>query len=403
MYRYGQEEIDAMARVVRSGQWFRYGEHPEHRHEAARFEQELASYMGSSNCCYLTNGTAALMCGYAGLGLGPGDEVLIPGYTWIASALAAMSVGVIPVLVDIDESLTISPAAIEKAITPRTRAINPVHMAGLACDMDAILTIARRHKLYVVEDACQCTGGVWRDGRKLGSLGDFGAYSFNAFKVISCGEGGAFVCKDRDRFEQAVLFHDCGSNFFGRPTTVPVFGGNLFRGNEITAAMMRVQLGRLDGIVTDLHRIRGEIEAALQNSSLRLAPRNGGAGTGTGGTIGFRFDDEDEAKAFAKSYTESAAAAHIPHATAGVPIDSGRHVYCNWEALMEHRGSYHAGLDPFRHPDNAPGPRYDRDMLPQSLRLLSTTVLVAIHCDWAPVHVDRVIQALSRAQSACTK
>jgi dTDP-4-amino-4,6-dideoxygalactose transaminase len=305
------------------------------------------------------------------------------------------------VLVDIDETLTISPTAIEKAITPRTRAIKAVHMAGLACEMDAILSIARRHGLYVVEDACQCTGGVWRDGRTLGSLGDFGAYSFNAFKVISCGEGGAFVCNNSDRFEQAVLLHDCGSNFIGRPTTVPVFGGNLFRGNEITAAMMRVQLSRLDGIIADLHRIRGEIEACLQNTTLVPLPRNGGDRSGTGASIGFRFDDEKDARSFAKAYAEFAAAACIPYSSAGLPIDTGRHVYCNWEALMQHRGSYHADLDPFRHPANAPGPRYDRDMLSQSLRLLSTTVLAAIHCDWAPEQVERVIYALCKAQFAC--
>ena len=156
MYRHGKEEIDAAARVLSSDYWFRYGK-PEDGHlgEATKLEGEWAKFMGMPHACFTNSGTAALMCAYAGLGLGPGDEVIVPGYTWVATATAPLSLGVIPVVVDVDESLMIDPAAVEKAITPRTKAICPVHMNGWACDMDKILEIAKKHNLLVIEDTCQ--------------------------------------------------------------------------------------------------------------------------------------------------------------------------------------------------------------------------------------------------------
>lgn len=397
MYRYGQEEIDAMARVVRSGQWFRYGEHPRHGHEAAKFEQEFASAFKTKHCCFLTNGTAALMCAYAGLGLGPGDEVITPGYTWVASALAPLTVGVIPVLAECDETLTLSPEAVEKAITPRTKAINPVHIAGLACDMDALRDIAKRKGLVIIEDACQCDGGLWKNGEALGTLGQFGTYSFNYFKVISCGEGGAFVTDDAAAFEKAIVFHDCGCNFFGRQPTIPMFAGNLFRGNEIMAAMMREQLKRLPGIINDLHSNRTKLETKIKaTGGLTIGKRNGDR-TGTGGAITLKFANREIATAFSKAYNAAVTPAAL-NTTSWLPIDSGRHVYANWEILMESRGSYHPGLDPFKHPANAASnTKYHKDMLPRTLALVSTHVLVTVNPDWTDADIERVATIIRNA------
>lgn len=398
MYRVGQEEIDAITRVIKSRQWFRYGG-GEHPLEAQHFESELAAKMGAKHACFMTNGTAALMAATAGLQLGPGAECLIPGYTWIASALAPMMMGLVPVIVDVDDTLTISPAAIEKAIGPHTRAIYPVHMAGLACDMDALMAIARKHNLYVIEDACQCTGGLWSDGRKLGTIGHMGAYSFNAFKVISCGEGGALVTNDTENFERAVIFHDAGCNFFGRQPSLPMFGGMLGRGNEILAAMMRVQLSRLDGIIHDLHQNRRLLEEQVRGSkAFTLMPRHGARqghalpDTGTGGTMGLVFESESAARAWLTKFKADARSAGV---AAMLPIDSGRHVYANWEVLMERRGSYHPDLDPFRHPKNA-GCRveYRKDMLPATLARLARTVLVSINPDWTSEQIKAIAGAM---------
>ncbi|MCR4282290.1 MAG: aminotransferase class I/II-fold pyridoxal phosphate-dependent enzyme, partial [Bauldia sp.] len=177
MYVVGQEEIDALARVIRSNALFRYGI----GNECDRFEERYAAYLGAKHFALAASGSNALAAAMTAVGLGPGDEILIPAHTYMATATSVLAVGAIPVIVDIDESLTLDPAAFEDAIGPRTRAVVPVHMWGTACDMDAIMPIARRHKLIVIEDACQGVGGSY-EGRRMGTIGDVGAFSFNYYK-----------------------------------------------------------------------------------------------------------------------------------------------------------------------------------------------------------------------------
>jgi dTDP-4-amino-4,6-dideoxygalactose transaminase len=328
--------------------------------------------------------------------------VIVPGYTWVASALAPLAMGVIPVLVDIDESLMIDPDAIEAAITPRTRAIDPVHMVGLACDMDRIMAIARRHNLAVIEDACQCVGGLWTGGptgAKLGALGDMGAYSFNFYKTISCGDGGAFVTNHKAAFERGLIQHDGGVIFrpHAKDIGVEFFCGMNLRGNEILAAIMRVQLARLDGIVADLHSRRARILRQLDDcDDLEPIPHRGGEATGTGGYMGFRFADEPAARGFADRFNHSPGVTD-GGATAVLPIDSGRHVYANWGPVLTRRGSYSDVRDPFRHPLNAHAPNYSPDMLPRTLQILRRTVLIAVNPDWTDEQADIIAAAIRRA------
>jgi len=174
MYEVGQAEIDALTRVINSRALFRYGV----GHECDRFEERYARYLGIRHFALAASGSNALVAAMIALGLGPGDEVLIPAHTYMATATSVLAVGAIPVIVDVDESITIDPAAVEAAIGPRTKAVVPAHMWGTACDMDAIVEIAGRHGLIVIEDACQGVGGGYR-GRKLGSIGHIGCFSFN--------------------------------------------------------------------------------------------------------------------------------------------------------------------------------------------------------------------------------
>jgi len=400
MYRHGKEEIAAVTKVLRSGQWFRFGERKAgHQSAAARFEAEWAKAMGVPHACLVTSGTAALMCAYAALQIGPGDEVIIPGYTWIASAHAPLSLGAIPVVVDVDESLMMDPAAVERAITPRTKAIDPVHMSGFMCDMGRIMKIARKHKLYVVEDACQCDGGYWKDGRRAGSIGDTAAWSFNWYKVISCGDGGIFTAKKRAAYERGVIFHDGGTLFWpsGKGIHTPPFAGLNFRGNEILAAILRVQAWRMNGIIRDLHRVRKQIGKRIAGApGLLEIPWNGGD-TGTGANLGFRFESETEARAFCEAFRNHPKRAQ---GAVGLPIDSGRHVYSNWEPLIERRGSYSKAADPLLHPANRDSQvRYSKDMLPRTLEILKRTVLVGVNPDWKAQQIDGVAQALRDSAS----
>ena len=157
MYIVGQEEIDAIAQVIRSGALFRYGIGA----ECDRFEQRYAAYLETGHVALTCSGTYALTSAVIALGIGPGDEVLVPAHTYMATAMAVLAAGAIPVIVDVDESITIDPDAIDDALGPRTRAVIPVHMWGAACAMDRIMALAAKHDLLVLEDACQAVGGAY--------------------------------------------------------------------------------------------------------------------------------------------------------------------------------------------------------------------------------------------------
>src|SRR5437588_13033532 len=180
-----EREIEAVTDCLRKAQLFRFN--PDSHVRA--FEREAAAWIGVENALIVNSGTSALICGQIGLGIGPGDEVIVPAYTYIATAAAVVAAGVVPVIAEIDESLGMDPADLEAKITQRTKAVIPVYMQGVPARIDALLEVARRHNLKVVEDCCQCIGGQYR-GRMVGSLGDAGAWSLNYFKLLTVGEGG---------------------------------------------------------------------------------------------------------------------------------------------------------------------------------------------------------------------
>ena len=220
-------------------------------------EREIREMFGVKRAVLMTSGTASLTSALIGMGVGPGDEVIIPAYTYIATALAVVSTGAMPVVAEIDETLMLDPLDIENKITQRTKVILPVHMMGYPCDMERIMAVAKKHNLFVLEDACQGNGGFFK-GKRLGSIGDAGAFSFNYFKIISAGEGGALLTNNQDIFEKALIYHDSGAiAYFGDQmngfSTEPVCGTE-YRIGEITSAIMREQFKKLDGIVRDLRK-----------------------------------------------------------------------------------------------------------------------------------------------------
>ncbi len=369
MYEIGQAEIDAVARVINSGQLFRYrgGEGG----EVDTFERSLCAMLDQPYFVTVTSGTAALICGLVGLEIGPGDEVIVPGYTFMATASAVVAVGAIPVVVDIDESCCLDPVALERAIGPRTKAVIPVHMRGLPCDLDGIQAVCRRHGLKLLEDACQGFGGQYH-GRWLGAIGDAGAYSFNHFKTISCGEGGGVTTASREVFERALTHHDSGTAFRGHAgeMTIPLFCGTNFRCNELLGAVLNVQLSRLAGIRTRLRERRDLLRERLDGSSaFELSPVNDVEGD-LGAVVGLLFETAAQRQA-AERHLASAGQGFA----AGSPIDSGIHVYSRWQPIIEQRGSYHPAHDAYRRPENE-GCRktVTPDMLPRTLDILDRTL-----------------------------
>ena len=273
----GEEEAEAAARVIRSKNVFRYYGVGDGPHEVADFEREFSAHMGSAHALCVNAGSSALICGLIGAGVGRGDEVIVPAYTWNASPNAVIASGATPVLAEVDESLTLDPEDVARKLTPKTRAILPVHMRGAPSNMEALTGLAKEHGLAMIEDVCQSAGATYK-GKRLGTFGDAGAFSLQFNKIITTGEGGVMITDRQDLYDLAIDVHDCAGSV-RRGVGLPQFAGWNFRASEIQGAVARVQLTRLDGL---LERMRANQAAvaervgALPGLTLRRANDAGG-------------------------------------------------------------------------------------------------------------------------------
>ena len=204
--------------------------------KAKELEDAISQKLSCGYTQLVSSGTAALTTAFAALGIGAGDEVIMPVFTFVASFECVLSVGAVPVLVDVDTTLTLDPAAVRRAITPRTKCIMPVHMCGAMADLDALVQICKEHKLVLLEDACQSFGGRYK-GRYLGTIGDAGTFSFDFVKVVTCGEGGAVVTNSKDLFVKLDGYSDHGHDHKGadRGADLHPFIGYNFRISELHA------------------------------------------------------------------------------------------------------------------------------------------------------------------------
>ena len=386
MYRIGKEEIEACARVINSKNLFKINDGAR---EVMHFEAELCEKMGVRHSILMTSGKAALISGLVGMGIGPGDEVIVPAYTYIATAIAVTAVGAIPVIADIDESLTLDPSDFESKISKYTKAVIPVHIQGFPCNMDKISEIAKKHGIYILEDACQSVGGSYK-GKRLGTIGDAGAFSFNYFKIITAGEGGALMTNSREIFERALIYHDSSAiAYFGNQLdsiTEEQFCGSEFRVSEFTGAILREQLKRLDSILYDLRRNKAYLLDKFDGrySFIRSNDLLGDCGT----TLAFWFDTEYEAIEFKRK----ADTAGYP---ATRPIDTGKHVYTNWTPIMNKKGAFNPAFAPFlMEATRDLNHRYTPDMCAKSLEYLKRAVYIMVDPDMDERGLNKLADAL---------
>ncbi len=242
---HNHKEIDLLTEVVNSGEWGFLG--PKEK----ELEKQFAEFCGTRFAVAATNGTHTIRMALEALGIGAGDEVIVPGLTWQATAAAALDVNAIPILVDIDpDTYTIDPARVENAISSRTKAIIPVHLYGRICDMDAIMEIAKRHALAVIEDCAHQHGSVWKD-KMVGSIGEVGSFSLQSSKVLNSGEGGLLTTNDQKTADLLQSLKICG-----RPIRegAPVIQSGNYRMSEFQAAIVLAQLSRLN----DQNKLREE-------------------------------------------------------------------------------------------------------------------------------------------------
>jgi L-glutamine:2-deoxy-scyllo-inosose/3-amino-2,3-dideoxy-scyllo-inosose aminotransferase len=243
-----------------SGVWDDWPEVPTSM--ASRFQKEWARFCGSKFCALVTNGTHSLQLALESLGVGPGDEVIVPGLTWQATASVVCDVNAVPVLVDVEpDTLCIDPAKAEAAITPRTRAIIPVHLYHRMADMRAIMRIARKHKLHVIEDCAHTHGSRW-DGHGAGTIGEFGSYSFQRSKLITGGEGGCLLMQDEEKYWQITSMRLCGRE--AKPG-VRVHNGN-YRMSGFQAAVLLGQLAAFKKNAPKIDRNGRALDKAIANA-----------------------------------------------------------------------------------------------------------------------------------------
>lgn len=366
----GEEEKQAVMEVLDSQSLFRYYG-PRHLGKVEAFETLLADYLGMPYAMGAANGTSALRMGLAALGVGPGDEVIVPAATFIASVGAVITARARPVFAEVDGNMLLDPEDLERCLSPRTRAIMPVHLGGKCADMQAIGAFAREHGLSVIEDAAQACGSVHRD-RPAGTLGDVGCFSFQLEKNITSGEGGAVVTRDAELYRRATIYSDQGGQFWTSHAgvrdhfgTAPIVGENL-RMNEIAGAILSCQIRKLpallDRMEANAHALRTGLEAI--NADL-LEPRAPGRDAQSLWIIAYEKDGDAATERIRALQAEGVPAGKI---YGGQPVYAAPQILNQWTAA---RGC------PFDCSTYFPEPiSYHMGMCPRSEALMARSVVI---------------------------
>ena len=336
---YDKEEISAVTEVLKLKSPYRfYG--PEFLNVTGRFEKEFAKYLGIRHALAVSSGTAALHTALRAMGIGPGDEVVLPAYGWVSCPSAIVAAGATPVLANVDRSLTLDPEDVRSRITPRTKAIMAVHIRGSPADLDSLASIAKEKGIQLLEDVAQCGGGSFH-GKKLGTIGDIATFSFQLNKMITAGEGGMIVSNDDEMYQRAVMFHDCGTPYRGLSEgdiglRVKPFPGVNYRANEIGSAVLRVQLTKLDKIVAKTRENKGKVLKRISGlPGIRIREDKDPSGE-IGVAVVFFVETPEKARKF----RDALVAENIRRASGsypGVVYDKGRddgHVFPHWRHLV---------------------------------------------------------------------
>jgi 8-amino-3,8-dideoxy-alpha-D-manno-octulosonate transaminase len=301
---FGEEERKEVQDVLETGVLFRYGfDGARNGHWKARtFEEELTKCIGTGYAHLCSSGTAALSIALAACGVGAGDEVILPPFTFVASVEALLTAGIIPVFAEIDETLCLDPVSVRAAITPRTRAVMLVHMCGAMARIAELKAVCDEHQLMLIEDACQSLGAAYQ-GKYAGTFGQAGCFSFDPVKTVTCGEGGAVVTADKEIYFKAQAYADHGHDHIGADRGLeghPFLGMN-YRISELNAAVGVAQLRKLDAILTTQRAYKQILKQALSRYpqvSFRVIPDE----TGDSATfLSFFLENAEQAGRIAKA------------------------------------------------------------------------------------------------------
>lgn len=400
-YEIGEEEKREVCNALDKKYIFRYYMPGGMASKVAQFEKMMADMVGVKYALGTNSCTSALISSLVACGVGPGHEVIVPSFTYWSSASAVLCARAVPIVAEVDDSFTMDPDDLEKKITPRTKAIMPVHMRGSACDMDRIMAIAARHKLTVIEDNAQACGGSYK-GKPLGSFGRCGCFSFQYYKIITTGEGGMLTTDDEQTYLLAQSAHDsaaCWRPDRFAPARFPgeLFYGYDFRMSELEGAMGKVQLGRLPGLLERMRSRKARICAGLEElKSKGVVPRRQNDPTGdTAICIMFMVPTVRLCEEFVKALAaEGVDVMHPYHEKL-----HDWHVAHHWEHMIHLVTPTPEGY-PYRDPArNAPPPNY-ADLCPRSADLLSRTVHINVPPQLTDADCDMIAAAVRKVANA---
>lgn len=394
-----QEKIRSLLEKEKSvpdaGNFFRYYNE---KSRVVKFEEMIKNKMSVEHVLAVNSGTSALIAAMVAAGIGPGDEVIIPAYTFFASASAVVVARAIPVITEVDETLTLDPAAIEKNITKKTKAILPVHMLGLPSKMDEICRIAAKYKLKVIEDTAQAFGGKYK-GKYLGTIGDIGCVSLDAYKVIGTGEGGLVMTNDEWTYTRAQSWHDTAAcwrpdRYARERKTGELFCGENYRMPELCAAVGIAQMKKLDWINESTRSVWKQLRSEIKlPSCAKLVESNDEDGV-CGYTLGILFETTGQAvKAINAGIGLGGLAAKD---TKGV---RDWHVYWNWEHILEQKSVTPEGC-PFKCQHIGKAQAYSVDMCPKTKDIMRRLTTIGISPaqdeEWASETASKITKELKK-------
>ena len=392
-YWLDEQEEKAVLDVLRHGSLFRYYGLGKAKYVDI-YEAAAREYYGARYALGLNSGTGALIASLTALGIGPGCEVILPAFMWVASVGAVIQVNAIPVLCEVDDTLCMDPADLEKKITPRTKLILPIHMAGSPCNMDAIMAVAKKHGISVLEDCAQCNGGTFK-GKMLGTFGDMGIYSLQLNKNMTSGEGGLLITNDEKLYYRAFSAHDMGlirkDGRLATPEPYAIAWGGGRRMSELCGAVASVQIKKLPQIVDHMRGSNNRIKTMLGGTPDLEFRRLNDADGDTGTFLVMMLADAEKAVAAVAKMKEFGL--HNVFRIA----DYGLHIYYNIPSLVGKTPLSPAG-NPWALAENAQSVySYDKETLPQSDALFARYILVPIPSRLTSQQEEDAAQAIKAA------
>ncbi|MFO7558545.1 MAG: DegT/DnrJ/EryC1/StrS family aminotransferase [Desulfobacterales bacterium] len=383
---FGEDERREVQEVLETGVLFRYGfeQARKGRFKALTFEKNLGKIIGAEYCHLCSSGTAALSIALAACGIGAGDEVIVPPFTFIATIEAVLNAGAVPVFTEIDETLCIDPNGLESVLSPRTKAILPVHMCGAMARIDEIRSFCDQKGLVLIEDACQSVGATF-NGKGLGTFGRMGCFSFDYVKTITCGEGGAVVTDDKELYRLADQYSDHGHDHIGSDRGLeghPILGAN-YRISELNAAIGVAQLGKLDYILATQRRnktILKEAMSGFSDISFRTVPDESGD---SATFLSFFLPKEEKARDVMDGLGRAGVDGCFYY------YANNWHYYRQWEHLKKMKA---AARLPAEILDTFAG--YDKLELPRSDEIIKRSISMQIKLSWSDEQIQERIDKI---------